>query len=299
MAKKRLWFGNEQHAQWVPSPKTGMTHSFENFYEEMALDNGGHWDDRSAASHSVYNLDFPVSYASELEGIEAFPRFASGEYGFDYIRFIDIMRADENLFNQNWAAPGLSIKDWVPIYDTTPTFVATGANVYGKPFTKAVFNLSGVANAVPTKPNSVFTLLIPPTHKIAIGASYQSTGTGVIRIQPVNLDGTLAAVVNLATSTDASAPTLSATFSGATYRSVRIYLTQTSAGAATATVSALWAQCVPIAQTPVISRHIPGKGHSGLGFSGGAFVESYVAVNRFGKRVGASITLKEKQPWAP
>lgn len=298
MAKRRLWIGNDEWAGWAPSPKTGMQRAYEGRSEEVALFDGGLWIDSSAASHAAYQLEFPASGAKGATGIEVFPRLASGEYGFSYIRFIDLMRMDENLFNQNWAAPALAVRDWKPIHDTEPTFVATDANAYGKPPRKAVYNITSAANAEPVKANSTFTLLIPPTHKIVVGATGSATGTGVLRVQPINLDGTLATPVDVTLGADNAAPAFTQTFSGATYRAVRIFLTRTSAAASTVTLAALWAQCVPSAATPVIERHMPGMGHSGLRFRGATRTEEYIMANGR-KLIGASIALAEVQPWSP
>ena len=292
----KMWLGNLAHAQWVPCPATGMTRSSEGFSEEFGSDNGGLWINRSKAMHLVYEADFPVKDSSEYTGIESFARFASGEYGSDYIRFIDPMVADQNLFSAVWASPGLSEEGWKAIYDVAPTYAETTSNTYGKPLRTATYALSGVANAVPTGKNSVFTELIPTGYTLSIGASGTRTGTGVLRVQPINLDGTLATPVDITMSSVASAPAFSNTFSGNTYKAIRIYLTQTSAAASTISPVALWMQVLPTGTTATITRHIPGKGHMGLNFRGSARPETYVMTDRH--LTGASIVLAEVEPWS-
>lgn len=292
---KKIWFGNVSHAQWVPAPATGMTKSVEGYSEEIDFDNGGVWVARSKAGHTVYEINLPTQDSSEYDGIEAYQRFAEGEYGSDFLRFVDPMRSDENILSPSWASPGLAAEGHKPIYDTIPTFTATGANSYGKPSQKAVYGVTGASNAVPAGQNSVFTLLIPPTHTLHFGASGSTTGTAVLRVQPINTNGTLASVVDITMTSDASAPAFSNTFSGATYKAVRIYVTRTSAAASTLTATAMWARVVLTGTTPTITRHIPGKGHSGLAFRGSARVEVYTMV--YGKKVGASLELIEVEPW--
>lgn len=300
MAKRKLYFGSTEHAQFAPSPKSGMRRTKNRRSEEIPLDGGGFYVDSSAQYWNGYEMEFPLGSGRGYDGIEVFDRFLSGEFSADpYVRFIDLMHEDENLLTEVWAAPGLSERGWEPIHDTIPTFSATGANAYGKPPRKATYPVTLAAAGVPTRANSVFTLIIPPTHKIALGASGTSTGTAVVRVQPINLDGTLAAPVDLTLLADATAPALGSTFSGATYKALRIYITRTSSADSTLTLAALWAQCVLIAVTPTIARHIPGKGHSGLKFRGGSHVEDYYMANRNGKLYSGSITLGEAEPWAP
>lgn len=292
----KLWFGSETHAQWVPCPVTGMARTQEGFSEEIAFDNGGIWIDRSAAGRASFEMEFPVLDWSEYEGLESFARFASGEWGTGWVRFIDPMITDQNLFTPNWAAPGLAEVGWKPVYDTTPTYSATGANSYQKPPRKAVYNVTSAANAVPTGQNSVFTLLIPPTHTLSIGGSGAVTGTAVLRVQPVNLNGTLATPVDITLTADSAAPAFSSTFSGATYKAVRVYVTRTTTATSTITLTSLWAQMVKTGFTPAITRHIPGKGHTGLSFRGDANPVTYVMADRH--LVGASIVLVETEAWA-
>jgi hypothetical protein len=304
---KRMWLGNVEHAQWVPMPKTGMQRSFEGNSNEFSADSGGLWIDDDGANHAVYNMEFPISDKG-YEGIEAFTRFANGSYGKvsrlgrdGFIRFIDPMRSDDNLFNQVWAEPGIGEEsDWGYICDGTPTFADVGANSYHQPLRAAVFTLTGtVADSVPVKPNSVFTLLVPPTHKIWLGVTGSVSGSAKIRVQPINLDGTLAATVDITPTSDATQPGFSNSFDGATYKAVKIYLTTNhSSNAGVATITSMRAQAHLSAITPAsLPRHIPGLGHAGLKFRGGGRVETYVMATR--KMIGASLVLAEVEPWWP
>lgn len=296
MAFTQMWFGNVAHAQWVPHPSSGMIRGHEGYSEELAFANGGLWIERSAGSHAVYEMSFPVSDSSLYEGIEAFERFASGEWGTDYIRFVDPMQADVNLLTAQWASPGLIEAGWKGIHGGTPTFSDTSTNTYHKPPRKAVYAVTVTANAVPTTQNSVFTILIPPTYQLNFGASGTKTGDAVLRIQPINLDGTLASVADVTMTSDSAAPAFSNTFSGATYKAVRIYVTRTTSNASTITLTSMWAQVTLIGVAGTISRHIPGKGHSGLRFRGTGRAETYLLGRNH--LTGASISFAEVEPWA-
>lgn len=291
----KIWFGNVSYAQWTPAPATGMSKSLEGYTEEILFDNGGAWVERSNAAHAVYEMDFPVEDSSSAQGIEVYERFASGEFGTEFLRFVDPMRSDENLFSPEWAAPGLAERGHKRVYDVNPTFADTGANSYLKPPRKAVYAVTGASGAVPTGQNSVFTLLIPPTHTLRIGGSGAVTGSGVLRVQPINLNGTLASTVDVTLTADSAAPAFSTSFAGSTYKAVRVYITRTSVAVGTVTLTSLWAQIVPTGATAVIQRHIPGKGHTGLRFRNSAQVERYLMTNRH--LVGLSTTLIEVEKW--
>lgn len=295
MAGKKIWFGNVSYAQWTPAPAPGMTKTVEGFSEEIAFDNGGLWVARSAAGHASYEMEFPTQDSSEIDSIEAYQRFAAGEYGSDYLRFIDPMRADQNLFSPEWAAPSLAEQGHKPIYDTIPTFTTTGANSFTKPPRKAVYNVTSAINAVPVGQNSVFTLLVPPTHTLWLGGSGTVTGTAVLRVQPILLNGTLASVVDIALTADGTNPGFTSGFSGSTYRAVKVYVTRTSTAASTITLTSLWAQVALTGTSPTMARHIPGGGHTGLQFRGAARVENYYMASRH--LVGMSASLVEVEKW--
>lgn len=291
----KIWFGNAQHAQWVPAPATGMQVVREGRHNELEFDNGGVWVSRSVAKRMAYQFDIPVMDSSQFTAYEAYQRFDSGEYGDDFVRFIDPMVTDQNIFVTNWASPGIAELGWKPIYDTVPTFSDTATNSYGLPNRKAVYDITSAADAVPTGQNSVFTALIPDGYTLHVGGAGQVTGTAILRIQPILLDGTNDTPVTLTLAADTAAPAFTQTFSGATYRAVKIYLTRTSGAASTATVTALWMQALPTGQTPAITRHIPGKGHTGLSFRGSTAGETYVMAGRH--LAGASFALVEVEQW--
>lgn len=298
-----MWFGNLTHAQWVPCPKTGMQRGYEGRSDEIPLDNGGLWIDESAANHALYSMEFPLGNSAGVQGVEAFARFSSKEWGQELLRFIDPMRTTENLFSQDWSAPGaLTEQGWKGISATVPTYTNVATNIYDKPIRSATYLLpAGASGVVPTAKYAVFTLLIPPTHQAVFGWSGTLTGgsAAVMRVQPINLDGSLAAVVDVAPSSEASAPAFSNTFSGATYKAIKIYLSLNAAAAGTSAISvnSMWLQCRPIGQAGIISRHIPGKGHMGLKFRNPVRTEDYVsAPTGF---LGMPIVLAEVEQWAP
>lgn len=298
MSTARMWFGNTQHAQWVPCPSTGADVVRSQYSETIRFVNGGAWTDRSFGSHLEYRLDFPVQDSSVYDGIEAFSRFASGEYGGDYIRFVDPMRSDENLFNEGWAAPGIAeqTQGAKPISLQAVSYSDTDASDvsdYGYPARSATYTVTSTAGLTPTGQNETFTLLVPSGYTIHVGGYGAVTGDGGLFYQTL-ASGTWSAPAAL--SLGSAAPAFTSTFASSSYDAVRFFVGRDDSGASTVTVAGLWAQAHPTGVTPMISRFIPGKGHSGLKFSGTARPERYVMADRH--LVGASIELIESEPWA-
>lgn len=286
MAEGQIFFGTVSHPQWVQCPG-GLQRVRKGYSEEIAFENGGIWLEESTGSHAEFELDFPIAFLGEYDGIEAFGRFASREYGPGYLYFVDPMFQDLNLFDPRWAAPGLIEQGWKNFGGNTPTFSDTGVNVYGKPPRKATWNIDSAVDAVFGK---AFTFLIPPGYTLWLGGSGAVTGTGVLRVVPA---GGVASTIAL--STDAAAPAFTSSVVGSSYSSATVFMSRTSTAASTVTLTSLSAQILPVGQTPVITRHLPGDGVTGLRFRGKALPETYIMAT--GKLVGMSAQLLEVEAW--
>lgn len=286
MARK-IWFGNTTHAQWVPCPRAGMTRLKEGYSEEIAFENGGAWIERSKAWHNVYPMEFPVADAHEYEGIEAFNRFASGEYGDGFLYWVDPMYSNTNLFAPNWASPGLIESGWKNWGGDTPTFSDTASNGYGYPLRTATWTLESDANVFQ---GVAHTFIIPPGYTLHLGATGSVTGTAQIVAQ--DSSDAFTAITPVAATVS---PTFPVAFSGDTYRYARVGIRRTSTASSTVSLTALRAQILPSGSTPVASRHIPGNGSMGLSFRGTALPETYEMAQR--SLVGLSTELIEVEPW--
>lgn len=300
----KMWFGNLRHAQWVPMPKTGMTRTAEGSENEIVLDNGGLWIDDTAATHWAYTMEFPVRDRG-YEGIEAFQRYQRGEWGtvaqlgrLGYLRFVDPMYQRDNLFAPSWASPGIYDQtDWKALYDAVPTFSDTLPSIYQFPLRQARYSVTGSVGDLPTRPNSVHSFIIPPGHKLCVGATGARTGSGVVRVSGLNAAGIRMFAADIIPSVVTNGPTFSVEISGDDYPSAQVYLTRTAISLSSVTLSALRAQIIPIGETPVADRHKPGQGHMGLKMRSGSRVDTYVQAGR--KLVSASLSLAEVEPWAP
>jgi hypothetical protein len=298
-----MWFGNANHAQWVPAPASDMERQRPNFSEFLPLQNGALWGRSSFGNHSVFNMEYPVGDPDEYEGIEAFARFASGEYSRkdsygsylnadNYLRFADPMLFCSNIFPPAWASPGLlETGDWPNLYIDAPTFSNTSANIYGKPARKATWTINNT-NLDLYPPAGFATFLIPQGYTLHIGASGSVTNDGLLSYRVKNLGGTYGSPSNITMTADNAAPAYSVSIASTTAGVVQVYMRRTGS-AGTVTITSAWATLAPTGVTPTISRHLPGQGAYGCIFADGALPQSYVLAAGGRKLVGASMSLAE------
>lgn len=282
-----LWFGNVQHAQWIKYLGMGFTRSRGGYSEEVEFEDSGIWVERSPAWRWEYALNF-FTEIDDAAGVEAFGRFASGEFGTGFMYLVDPVYSRLNLFNSSWAAPGLIGAGWKNHGGSPPTFSATGANTFGKPPRKATWTVT-------TAPNEVFgrafTFLIPPGHTLHLGGSGAVTGDGAVAVLPVG--GVAAPIVLTA---DDAAPAFSNTVSGDVASSATVYMTRTADTVSTVTQTCMWAQVLPDGEVPMISRHIAGQGTVGLQFRGQLSQEPLMPMSGF-PVLAVSGRLVEVEAW--
>jgi hypothetical protein len=293
---KQIWFGIPgQHMQWCPAPLTGAEAQNVNFVETIAFENGGADVLRSKQYRKIYNFTFS-GLTEELDGIGVYNKFASGFYGSGLFYFSDPYAWETNLFSAAWASPGLIQQGWKNIYDTTPTYPYTASNSYSQPPISATWSVQFPANNVPTTDNGVFYIPIPPTHTLNIGASGTKTGTAVLRVVPINADGTDATPVDLTLLNPLGAARMNASFAGSSYQAVKIYITRTTTATSTITLTSLMARMVLTGRSLTLTGpHAAGEGHTGLEFSNDARVETYTYM--YPPRKGLSTTLIEVGAW--
>jgi len=220
----QMWFGIPGvKLQWVPCPSITSTIARNRYLERMQFENGGGDARRSPAYQMQYDINVSGP-AHEVEGIDAFNKFAQGFYGNEYVYAAYPTAFETNLFAAAWASPGLIEQGWANIATTAPTFSNTSANSYLQPRRTATFNITDDPNAYTKKQ----TIIIPPTHTLYVGASAVLTGNAVIRVVPTLTSGVLGTAVDLTTLSHSANTRMNASFSGATYSSVDVYLTRTS-----------------------------------------------------------------------
>ena len=168
----------------------------------------------------------------------------------------------------------------------------------GQPSRNAIYTITTAANTAPTSESKRFTIPIPPSHTLWLGASGTRTGTAVVQVRPIDAYGAYAATSDLTLLDPNGTTRLNASFSGASYSAVEVYLTRTSAATSTITLASMMAQLHPTGTTPTLTGdHQQGLGHTGLMFVDDAQVESYLYINP--PRKGLTTTLVEVGAWRP
>lgn len=291
MANK-MWMGIPgKHLQWVPAPSIESTIQRNRSVQQLQFDNGGGDVRRSRQYQLQYNFNVSGP-AHEVEGIDAFGRFASGYYGDGYIYVAHPVTFETNMLGAQWASPALIREGWSNIYSTEPSFAAITNPQYNQPVYNATWNITSAPNISAKK----FTIVIPPTHTLYVGASGAATGTGVVQVHPINTLGEYATAENLTLLADSGSTRMNKTFSGAQYSAVEIYLTRTSTAASTVTLTSMMAQLYPTGSTPALpSNHYQGEGASGMEFIDDAITETYSYL--FPPRKGISTSLVEVEAW--
>ena len=293
---KQIWFGMPgQHMQWCPAPLAGAEASNVNHVASINFENGGADVSRSNQYRKVYDFSFS-GLSEDLEGIGVYNKFASGFYGTGLFYFSDPYAWETNLFPAGWASPGLELYGWKRIYDGGASNPLTVSNVYSQPKYSATYNVRIAANSVPVEGNSVVYLVIPPTHTLHVGASGTKTGTAVLRVVPINADGTDGTAVDLTLLDPAGATRMNASFAGSSFQAVKIYVTRTSGASSTITLTSMMARMVLTGRSiSLTGPHMPGEGHTGLEFADDARVEIYTYM--YPPMKGLSTTLVEVGAW--
>ena len=291
MAEK-MWFGIPGvHMQYVPCPLIGSTVTRNRYIERMQFENGGGDARRSPAYQMEYNFAFSDE-AHAVDGIDAFNRFASGFYGDGLIYLAHPAAFETNLFPAAWASPGLIELGWKNIATATPTFANTNVTSYNQPTRTATWNITDQAGTY----TKYVTIVIPPTHTLNLGVSGIATGSGVVRVAPINTDGSIASTVDLTLLSKSASTRMNTTFAGSSYQAVRLYITRSSDTTATVSITSMMAQLYVTGSTPTLpTSHYQGEGSTGLVFADDAIVETYAYMHP--PRKGIATTLVEVGAW--
>lgn len=288
----QMWFGIPgSHMQWVPCPSIDSVIQRNRYTERMQFENGGGDARRSAQYQMEYQFNFSGP-AHEVEGIDAFNKFAQGFYGDGLIQLAHPANFETNMFPAAWASPALIEQGWANIGSTVPSFAATNVTSYGQPPRTATWTVTQQAG---TYTKSV-TIAIPPTHTLHLGVSGVATGAGVVRVVPIDTVGDTGATVDLTLLSKSASTRMNTTFAGSSYSAVRVYITRTADTAATVSITSMMAQLYKTGSTPTLpTTHYQGEGSTGLMFADDAIVENYSYM--FPPRKGIATTLVEVGAW--
>lgn len=312
MARKQWYFGRVGYTptgittanmRYIAAPDTGLSASRTGYVESISFENGGAGVVRSTGSARTFDCDFGVSEASGQGGLDVYSDYAQGLYGTAPVYVADPMNYNYNLFPPNWASPMLTGQGWKPIYSSEATaYPTTPVNAFGLPIQGATYNVTTAINTIPAGGRSSIFIPIPNDMTLAIGATGVFTGSAVVQLTPVTNAGAFSTKINLTLNATTSATRMNATYSGATFLGVIVYLARTTTAASTITLYSLMAQLYPTGATqPNPPQHLSGEGQAGMEFSTDAVAETYTMVNNLGsvptRLKGMSFAMTEVTPW--
>lgn len=173
----KLWFGHARgHMQYVPCPLIDSSVTRNRYVETIRFENGGGDGRRSAQYQMQYDLVFS-GLAHELEGIDAFNKFAQGYYGNDLIYLAHPATFETNMFPAGWATPSLSEQGWGKISSDAVAY----ADADGPSVTNLVTNPSMEAVASGTDSTKRVNLVTNPSFE-SNTTGWTSTGATISRV---------------------------------------------------------------------------------------------------------------------
>lgn len=125
-------------------------------------------------------------------------------------------------------------------------------------------------------PQRSLVLLIPEDRDLWVGFTGTATNGGVIRIQPINREGSFGVTTDATLLSPLGDVRLNHKFSGSMYRAIKVYFTSTIAGTSTVLpVSSKATYTLPGVTPTLTGGHLEGTGHTGFRFSKNGVVMSY------------------------
>lgn len=301
MTAKQMWMGiPTSHMQWVPQPLIDSSVTRSRHVETTKFENGGGDIYRSKPYQMVYNLEL-FGGAHDLEGIDAYNKFASGFYGDGLFHMAYPPTFETNLFPAHWASPGLIEQGWPNIYggsstivNATPSFSDTASNSYNQPPRSATWSTVGQApESFGFGPASVY-IAIPEGYTLWLGWSGSLTGDATLQFRTLSASGSPGSPTDLTPISPTSSARLNTSTGGA---SVLIGISnKTSDTGGTITITSMMAQLWKTGITPTLTgNHVPGEGHTGLDFADDAAEETYAYL--YPPKKGLSTSLIEVGAW--
>lgn len=260
---EQVYFGNLRKAGWVNAPVTGLDAGSYGSIDVTQYADGGNFSAYQNATHREFTFSWKTAPIDELQFLF---NYRNGLFGSGLLYWGDPYANYYNALTPHWAAPFLSARDWPSLMGKGQfaEVVDVAESAYDQPYLGAKYTLSAPANTIPDR---MGVLLIPPTQDLWIGFDGTATNGGVIRVQPIYVDGSEAPTQDLTLLSHTGATRLNATFSGATYRAIKFYITSTVTGQSSITLVGGDAVYTNNGIAPdTVGLHHEGRGHSGMRF---------------------------------
>lgn len=280
-----MWFGNQNHMQWVKAPAINYDSSKRGYASSMSYLNGGVYVRRSSTAAKGYNFTWSMKSRDEIRAVID---YADGVYGDGPIYFLDPFAMDTNLLPQFWAVPALGAGDAPMLIgefdEQRPGVLPTTPNTLGYPFNTANYSLMG------TDVRATVWIPCPAGYSLWFGAHGAATGTAAVQVTPTTGPTSVAPPSALTLLSVNDETRMNFSVNGGTYTGALLSLN----GIGTLQLSGLMAQCLPTGYTPQVGGFISGQGHSGCSFVTEPLLTNYsVGINR----AGAVVNLVETAGW--
>lgn len=265
----------------IPMPQQGGEAGSAGFSQVIEYEYGGADVFSSPQTRRRYEFEWTGTKVTGSDGIDQIKRLSAGEFGNGLIYFADPYNYTTNLLPPAWASPSLIRSGWRSIYDTPPSSYSTAAagNTTNRPRLSPVFNIENAAGVAPKDGRSFCVLPIPPEKVLNVGFTGSATGSAVVRVRPINYDGSYGLTSDLTLIPHSSPTQMNQAFSGATYKAVEIYFTRTSAAPSTLTITSGMAQLLDSGSSAHVTSFVGGQGNTGCRFETPAIEETYTYVN--------------------
>ena len=298
---QKMWFGTEQHMEWIDLPLSGAESSAQAWGASGTLLNGGGHAETSFGAHRLYQYSWGNASAKRAASrMEAYRR---GTYGRGLLYFHDPLTYDTNILPAHWADPSSAISGEAPSLfpNVIPSSTGTPENHNRLPVLSARYSIPAGSYPGDLAPARSLYIPIPPGFTMRMTAWYESTSPNAgIYVTPIQASGIPLTHVKLSETLAYEQP-ISAPMD-ARARAVRLWLgaTGTLSSNATVTIAGVVARLIPIPRDSHenFATHggwEPGDGHSGCRFEGVPTRISYSGVN--GGQVGYAASFREVGAW--
>lgn len=286
-----FWIGNQRAADYRPAPNSGMDSDREGITESLTYEDGGANVENSIGTHQVFNLSWS---AEEYNTMKWLNEYRNGLHGNGLLYFVDPFV--DNPVPTHWARPELCLDGWPSLIDNRvkPSEEITPANAFGMPSRGARFDFTPAS--VGARPWRGLVLLIPYDKTLHLGfTGTVDSNTALIAELTSTAGDVTREVIPMLSPTENVRMNLS--YSGATYKSVRVFPTSIALGSSSFVLYSSQAQYSSAGVTPtLLGNHVEGEGHSGLRIDGVPTMQYIMAAD--GRRiVSAAVALREMGSW--
>lgn len=265
--RKKMWLDVEEGwAGWIDTPNNGADASTDGWGTTATFLNGGGYAANSWSTHKRYTFEW--SGASTRQAAQFMQSLRNGAYGKGLIRFIEPTIYDTNILPARIAQPSLMVDDFgLPlVFGVDPGDVAAPGwknNDNSIPVRAARWDLGSVAVGYRGKAEAVY-IPIPEGYTLALGAIYNSSGSGGIFVETQGFS--LRLPERSPTTSNMVAP-LELMLSGERY--VRLWIGKDAPGSAFVTATALSARLIPTNR--VFERPTTGFGYGEQPYGAGPY----------------------------